>query len=62
MSVCVARTLVGCLWVSVGGGGVGGVCCLVLQAPARRQWAADAKPAGGVVGLDMPPPGQVTCR
>ena len=35
---------------------------LVLQAPAGRQWAPDAKPAGGVVGLDTPPPGQLTCR
>ena len=50
-------------WGAFGSGGEGGgrcvwgaVCRLVLQAPAGRQWAPDAKPAGGVIGLDMPPP------
>ena len=55
-------------WGAFGSGGGGGrcvcgaVCRLVLQAPAGRQWAPDAKPAGGVIGLDTPPPGQLTCR
>ena len=60
MPVCVVCALTGCLWVW--GGGCGAVCRLVLQAPAGRQWAPDTKPAGGVVGLDTPPPGQLTCR
>ena len=57
--VCVTCALLGCLWV-LGRGearACGVVCCLVLQAPAGRQWAPDAKPAGVVVGLDTPPPG-----
>ena len=36
----------------------GAVCRLVLQV----QWVPDAKLAGGVIGLDTPPPGQLTCR
>ena len=59
--VCVACALLGCLWVG-GGGACGVVCRLVLQVPAGRQWAPDTKPAGGVVGLDTPPQGQLTCR
>ena len=38
------------------------VCRLVLQALVGRQWARDAKPAKGVVGLDMLSPGQLTRR
>ena len=34
----------------------GVACRLVLRAPARRQWAPNAKPAGGVVGVDTHPP------
>ena len=64
MPVCVACALPGFLWVWGGGGAmcVWAVCSLVLQAPAGRQWAPDAKPAGGVIGLDTPPLGQLTCR
>ena len=64
MPVCVACTLLGCLWVWGGGGARAcrAVCRLVLQAPAGRQWAPDVKPAEGLVGLDTPPPGQLTCR
>ena len=53
-------------WLGVGWapwrGGGGAVCRLVLQALAGRQWAPDAKPAGGVIGLDTPHSGQLTCR
>ena len=42
----------------MGGGGVlGVVCCLVLQAPKGRPWEPDAQPAGGLFGLDTPPLG-----
>ena len=50
------------------GGGVwgsahlGGSVCLVLQAPAGKQWAPDAKPNEGVFGLDTPSPGRLTHR
>ena len=64
MPVCVALRAAG-VPLGLGGGGGGRVawfCRLVLQAPAGSQWAPAAKPAGGVVGLDMPRPGQLTCR
>ena len=40
-----------------GGGACGGLCDAWLQAPAGRPWEPDAEPAGGVFGLDTPPPG-----